>query len=469
MAPFHPLFLAIIILSNVVVSHQQDYAAVIPALNSAEQEATYRVLDSINSGIPWRSVFPGDLCSSAPHGVVCSYFSEVNSSDDETVHVTELSFGYVSDYTPNPPCAADAVLSPLLFTSFPFLRKLFFYNCFNHSPVSFPDIAVGPTDTLEELVFIDNPSFVGSLSGVLRNFTSLRRVVLTGNRVYGRIPDIVGDLVNLEELTLSRNQLSGEIPLSLARLKNLKVLDLSHNFLSGKVPPSMGINQSELLKLDLSSNGLSGRIPESFGAFKKLQFLDLSFNSFGSFGVPMFLSDMTKLREVYLSGNYLGGQIPDVWENLGNVVRVGFSDMGLEGNIPASMGAYLKNLSYLGLDNNKLEGTVPKEFGLLKFVGEINLENNSLSGRVSFPGSNLTSRIGQTLKLEGNPGLCVDDEDVLWSAKNSSNGSFGQLKLCKKEGQKPNPVPLEGSLSTAQAFPNSGFVILGLLILLLFA
>lgn len=326
-----------------------------------------------------------------------------------------------------------------------------------------------PTDTLEELVFIDNPSFVGSLSGVLRNFTSLRRVVLTGNRVYGRIPDIVGDLVNLEELTLSRNQLSGEIPLSLARLKNLKVLDLSHNFLSGKVPPSMGINQSELLKLDLSSNGLSGRIPESFGAFKKLQFLDLSFNSFGSFGVPMFLSDMTKLREVYLSGNHLGGQIPDVWENLGNVVRVGFSDMGLEGNIPASMGAYLKNLSYLGLDNNKLEGTVPKEFGLLKFVGEINLENNSLSGRVSFPGSNLSSRIGQTLKLAGNPGLCVDDEDVLWSAKNSSNGSFGQLKLCKKEAQKPNPVPLEGSSSTAQVFPNYGFVILGLLILHLFA
>ncbi|GMN49012.1 hypothetical protein TIFTF001_018189 [Ficus carica] len=481
MTLFHPFstlslsFLFSILLSNVVVSYQQDYETV-PALNSAEQEAVYRVLDSVNSGIPWRSLFPDDLCSSAPHGVVCSYFSDsaAPNSPVTAVHVTELSFGYVSDNTPNPPCAADAALSPLLFTSFKFLRKLFFYKCFNHStPVSFPDdvAAVGTAaTTLEELVFVDNPSFVGSLCGILRNFTSLRRVVLTGNGVYGPIPEFVGGLVNLEELTLSRNQLSGEIPLGLAELKNLKVLDLSQNFFTGNVPSTMGYNLSELLKLDLSSNGFSGKIPDSFGALKKLQFLDLSFNRFGNFRVPMFLSEMTKLKEVYLSGNHLGGRIPEVWEHLGNVLRIGFSDMGLEGNIPASMGVFLRNLSYLGLDNNKLEGTVPQEFGLLESVGEINLENNSLSGRVFFPSSNF-SRIGHTLKLGGNPGLCVDDE-VFCSAENGNNNtknaSFGHLKLCKKEPQRPNPVPLEESSSSAQVFPDSMFVFLGLLILLNF-
>lgn len=296
--------------------------------------------------------------------------------------------------------------------------------------------------TLEELVFIDNPSFVAPLSGIFRNYTNLRRAVLTGNGVFGEIPDWVGDMVNLEELTLSRNQLNGGVTLNFP--KKLKVLDLSHNHFDGYVPESLG-NLTELLKLDLSFNGFYGKIPDGLSGLQRLEFLDLSFNRFGNFGVPLFLAEMPKLKEVYLSGNLLGGQIPEIWEKLGGILGIGFSGMGLVGGIPASMGMHLRNLCYLGLDNNNLEGKVPEEFGFLEFVSEINLENNNLSGRVPFS-AKFTAKVGKKLRLKGNSKLCVDEK---LSHGKSIGSSFRELKKCSKPNI-PNPVLFIGGSHSVQ-------------------
>lgn len=275
-------------------------------------------------------------------------------------------------------------------------------------------------------MFIGNPALVGPLSDMVGNFTSLRRLVLTGNGIYGNIPDGVGDLVNSEEITLSRNNLSGEVSVNFSRLKKLKVLDLSGNGLVGNVPEPIG-NLTQLLKLDFSSNRFSGKIPESLGNLRSLEFLDLSFNRFANFGIPLFLAEMPRLKEVYLSGNSLGGQIPEIWEKLDGILGIGFSSLGLEGKIPASMGVHLKNLCYLGLDNNNLQGKVPEEFEFLEFASEINLENNNLSGRVPFS-AKFTSKVGGKLRLKGNPELCIDEK--LSNGKRSS--SLQHLKLCTK-------------------------------------
>ncbi|XP_028765517.1 piriformospora indica-insensitive protein 2-like [Neltuma alba] len=422
---FFPLALLTFFLSMALLSHQQ------PPLLSAEREALFHVLYSINSDIPWRSLFnDDDLCVSAPHGVVCGYPSE----SSETARIVELSFGYVSDEAPNPPCSANATLDPLLFTSFKYLRKLFFYRCFNESLVTVPDVSPSFASTLEELVFIENPSLVEPFSGFLRNCTSLRRLVLSGNGFYGEVPQEISQLINLEEITLSRNHLAGEVPGSLGTLKKLKILDLSQNGFEGYVPKSLG-NLTELLKLDLSFNRFSGEIPESFGNLQGLEFLDLRYNQLGNFGVPQFIGQISQLREIYLSGNLLGGKIPEIWENLGGVTRIGFSDMGLTGNIPASMGVYLRNLSYLGLDNNNLQGPVPEEFVFLNDADEINMENNNLSGRVPF-----STKIFRKLKLGGNRGLCVDHQ---LSKQAENKGCLGQLKLCNKPDI-PNAVLFNG-------------------------
>ncbi|XP_027362963.1 piriformospora indica-insensitive protein 2 [Abrus precatorius] len=406
------LFFLIIAITTTLfpLSHQQ------PPLDSSEQQALYQVLHSLNPSVPWPTLFPDDLCLSAPHGVVCEY----STQPSQPPHIVELSFGYVSDETPNPPCSLNATFNPLLFTSFPYLRKLFFYKCFNQTQRLTLTQAL-PLPSLEELVFIHNPSFVAPLGPFLQNLTSLRRLVLIGNGFHGQVPKQVGGFVNLEEVTLSRNSLSGEVSESLGLLKELKVLDLSQNRFEGCVPESLG-NLTQLLKLDLSFNGFGCRIPESLKHLQSLELLDLSFNRFGNFGVPLFLGEIPRLKEVYLSGNSLSGVIPEIWENLGGVEKVGFSEMGLVGHIPPSMGVYLKKLSYLGLDNNRLDGPVPEEFGLLEFADEINLENNNLSGVVSFS----TKVVGQKLKLAGNTGLCVD------SRISCGSGNLDQLKPCKK-------------------------------------
>ncbi|XP_075100358.1 uncharacterized protein LOC107789356 [Nicotiana tabacum] len=404
-----------------------------PALNMVEQESVYKVLESINSEIPWRSLFPDDLCSSSPHGVVCDYFIQENSNTTFTAHVTEISLGYVSDYAPNPPCTPNSTLNASLFAPFSYLRKIFVYKCFTENEVSLLDFGSLPS-SVEELVFMENPGLLGIVSEKVGNLTSLRRLVLSGSAVSGKIPDGVGGLINLEQLTLSRNKFGGEIPVGLKTLKKLRVLDLSQNELEGNVPESIG-NLTQVLKLDFSYNKLSGKIPQSLKGLKSLEFLDLSYNHFTNSGIPLFLAEMPSLREVYLSGNLLGGQIPEIWENLGVIVGIGLSKTGLIGNIPASMGVFLKKICYLGLDNNKLEGTLPEEFGALEHVNELHLQNNNLSGKLPFS-TRFVSKVGEKLKLEGNPQLCAD-EDLRTS---NVSGSLGQLKLCNK-ADVPKYVP----------------------------
>ncbi|KAF6168146.1 hypothetical protein GIB67_011531 [Kingdonia uniflora] len=144
-------------------------------------------------------------------------------------------------------------------------------------------------------------------------------------------------------------------------LQKLKVLDLSNNGFQGILPSSLG-NLTELIKLNVGFNRFNGRIPKELSSLKKLEFLDLSNNCFSPFGVPLFLSEMVRLKEVYLSRNKLGGQIPEIWEKLGGILGLGLSGLGLVEEIPSSMGVYLRNVCYLGLDNIELEGEVHEEF-----------------------------------------------------------------------------------------------------------
>ncbi|CAA0823949.1 ROP-interactive CRIB motif-containing protein 7 [Striga hermonthica] len=412
-----------------------------PPLDPAEQESVYRVLESVNPDVPWRSLFPDDLCASAPHGVVCDYSSD--AAAEAAPHVTELSFGYVSDYSPNPPCGPTSAFDPTLLQPLARLKKLFFYKCFTEAKLAFPDFSRLPS--LVELVFVDNPAVFGSLDGKVGGLTGLRRFVLTGSRVSGGFPGEFSDSIDLEQLTLSRNNLTGEIPTNIFRnMKKLKILDLSGNGFEGDLPESVG-NLTELLKLDLSFNRFSGKIPETLKGLKSLEFMDLSFNRFGNFGLPLFLSEMFSLKELYLSGNLLGGQIPEIWGGLRGIMGIGLSGVGLVGNIPKSMGIHLRNICYLGLDNNGLDGPVPEEFEFLESVSELNLENNNLSGRVPFS-QGFVSKLGSKLKLRGNLDLCIDEglESVRVGV------GLGHLKVCGQLSIPRNTLSYEDSSSPSR-------------------
>ncbi|XP_071718105.1 uncharacterized protein [Rutidosis leptorrhynchoides] len=418
---FTQLFsLAFFIFTTLTISQFVDSQLV---LNSLEQESVYRVLESLNSVIPYRTLYPDDLCSSAPHGVVCDYIPKT-----QTLHISELHFGFVSDFNPNPTCTPNTTLfDPKVFSSFPYLKKLFFYQCFMTRPVLVNDffrVGLG----LEELVFIDNPGLFGSLGDDIGEMKSLRRLIITGSNVSGKIPVAFGELVTLEEATLSRNGFTGNLPEIFSKMEKLKLFDISQNGFTGKLPESIG-EMENLLKLDLSGNEFSGDIPATMKGLRGLEFLDLSDNRFVGGGVPLFLSKMSKIKGVFLSGNELGGVIPDIWENLRGIQEIGLSRVGLVGVIPSSMGTFLGNLSYLGLDNNKLIGGVPKEFEKLGLLNELNLENNNLSGRLPFD-AKFMGKIGRKLRVNGNKELCMD-EGVVKSFNKRSDG-LGQVKVCNK-------------------------------------
>ncbi|KAF6156198.1 hypothetical protein GIB67_030201 [Kingdonia uniflora] len=442
-------FVSIFLIFSCVFSYDEI------SLTPNEQESTYKVLEAINSAIQWRSLFPDDLCNSGPHGIVCEYFNDDSNNPNITnLHVTELSFGYVSDYSSNPPCnPTNASFSPQI-TNLTHLRKLFFYKCFGDSntKVSLPGYLSSLSSTIEELVFIENPSLFGTLSGKLGNFKYLKKLVLTGTMVSGEIPEKISMFPLMEQITLSRNGFSGFVPETMGLLQKLKVLDLSNNGFQGILPSSLG-NLTELIKLDVGFNLFNGRIPEELSSLKKLEFLDLSNNGFSPFGVPLFLSEMVRLKEVYLTGNKLGGQIPEIWEKLGGILGLGLSGLGLVGEIPSSMGVYLRNVSYLGLDNNELEGEVPEEFTLLESINELNLEKNKLSGRVPFS-DNFTAKVGVKLKLGGNEGLCLmSGENIL-----------GNLRVCEKVSI-PSPVLVSGCYSMQRGVYSHLLLMMGFWVL----
>lgn len=232
----------------------------------------------------------------------------------------------------------------------------------------------------------------------------LRRLVITGTAISGEIPILPP---TLQQLVFSRNSLYGQIPPSISNCSNLKILDLSYNRLIGSIPDPL-TQLVNLIKLDLSFNRINGRIPSQISGLKKLELLDLSYNRLTG-GIPFGIGEMVGLKEIYLSGNRrIGGQIPEIWEKTGgSLVGIGFSNLGLSGSIPVSMGIFLEKLCYLALDNNLLEGLVPVQFKRLESTArEVNLERNRLHGPVPFS-ADFAVRTGGKLKLGGNRGLCI--------------------------------------------------------------
>ncbi|KDP35941.1 hypothetical protein JCGZ_09913 [Jatropha curcas] len=93
-----------------------------------------------------------------------------------------------------------------------------------------------------------------------KTLSLLTSIDLSGNNLYGVIPEEITKLVGLEFLNLSRNYISGKIPKNISELHQLLSLDLSSNMLSGPIPSCMS-SMTFLAYLNLSDNSLSGKIP----------------------------------------------------------------------------------------------------------------------------------------------------------------------------------------------------------------
>ena len=107
--------------------------------------------------------------------------------------------------------------------------------------------------------------------GKVSNF--LTSIILSNNKLIGKIPTSISELKGLNCLNLSGNNLLGHIPSSLGNLTALESLDLSNNNLSGEIPRQLA-ELTSLAVFDVSDNNLTGQIPQGkqFNTFENNSF-----------------------------------------------------------------------------------------------------------------------------------------------------------------------------------------------------
>jgi Leucine-rich repeat (LRR) protein len=120
-----------------------------------------------------------------------------------------------------------------------------------------------------------------NMPGCLLQLPQLKTLELSGNGIYGAIPDVAISS-SLSTLDLSFNAFTGTIPAPIQHFGEFSYLSLENNKLSGilladfAVSPNNGTNQTELY---LDVNRLSGNIPSTIHNLENLQIL--SGNLFG--------------------------------------------------------------------------------------------------------------------------------------------------------------------------------------------
>ncbi|KAK9129217.1 hypothetical protein Sjap_009704 [Stephania japonica] len=395
--------------------------------NPHEQEAVYEIMKATGNG--WATDIP-DICRGRWHGIECM------PDKDEVYHVVSLSFGALSDDTAFPTCEQKQSFISHYVTKLPHLRTLFFYRCFGSNPQPIPTFLSQLGPTLQTLVLREN-GHVGPIPNELGNLTHLKVLDLHKNNLNGSIPVSFARLTGLRSLDLSGNRLKGPVPgLS---FPNLNILDLSENILTGTIPSQILNTSPNLIKMDISRNRLSGPIPQAIGKLKSLMLMDLSYNLLTG-PIPDTFSHLSSLQALILKGNQMiTTAIPTNGLNgLKNLMILVLSDMSLQGPIPESLGS-LPSIRVIHLDQNRLNGSIPQSFQNLKGLRELRLNENQLAGRVPFD-REMVWKMGRKLRLNNNPGLCLDPNSDLEAGSGSSFVSG--IRYC--EMQKSTPTSTSG-------------------------
>ncbi|XP_065862063.1 phytosulfokine receptor 2 [Euphorbia lathyris] len=281
---------------------------------------------------------------------------------------------------------------------------------------SIPDSFVKLTSLL--VLTLSNNSFTdlsGALS-VLQHCQNLSTLILTKNFIGEEIPSNMTGFQSLAVLALGNCALKGKIPNWLLSCRKLEVLDLSWNHLDGCIPPWIG-QMENLFYLDFSNNSLTGEIPRSLMELKSLVNTNYSLPNLTASagnGIPLYVKRNRSTSglqynqassfppSILLSNNRINGTI---WPEIGLLKQLHVLDLSrnqISGTIPSTI-SEMGNLETLDLSFNDLYGSIPPSFEKLTFLSKFSVANNHLKGQIptggqfsSFPNSS----------FEGNPGLC---------------------------------------------------------------
>ncbi|XP_077253173.1 leucine-rich receptor-like protein kinase family protein [Tasmannia lanceolata] len=245
---------------------------------------------------------------------------------------------------------------------------------------------------------------------------------------FGSVSSFLLSLEYLESLKLGSVNLTGNL-LSASNShcsKLLTDLDLSSNRLSGPISDlSSFISCSSLQSLNLSGNSFDFSVKDS-GLRLSLQSLDLSFNKiFGENVVQWLLTGGCKdLKYLNLEGNKIEGSIPV--SNCSNLEYLDLSSNNFSGQIPFF--GDCKALQHLDLSANRFSGEIGIGIGIsgCKRLSFLNVSHNYFSGKIpSFSSGSLQQLVLSANSFNGEiplllAGGCVNLVQLDLSSNNLS-------------------------------------------------
>lgn len=212
----------------------------------------------------------------------------------------------------------------------------------------------------------------------------------------------------IKELILSSRNLSGIISWKhLRNMSELHTLDLSNNSLKGSIPGWFW-SLPNLTSVNVSHNRLGGTIDGGGGS---VQVLDVSRNRFTNM---VKLSGFYRVRVVDVSGNDLR-HLPSGISKLVNLESLDLSSCGISDDVkPISS---LRNLKYLDLSNNSMNGTFPSDFPPLGGLKFLNVSINRFTG---FVGRHNYQKFGKYAFIHGGISFNFNDSKTTHQSRHKT-------------------------------------------------
>ncbi|MBA0668482.1 hypothetical protein Goklo_001389 [Gossypium klotzschianum] len=260
--------------------------------------------------------------------------------------------------------------------SFPQLTRVLFSSC---SVRKFPSFF---RTSKVEVLDLSNNKISGGISKLEAEGWEGLNMLNLSNNFLTSLEQIPGKYLQI--LDLHSNLLQGPILSTWFNLPPpnppyLSLLLISENKLTGNIP-SLICNWTSLVVLDLSKNNMSGTIPECLGNYSYgLQFINLQVNNFHGKIPDSFTNNM--LKNLLLNDNQLEGSLPRSLANCTSLEVLNLGNNNLTDTFPHWL-ASLPSLQVLILRSNRFHGSISNSIASSNFsaLQIIDFSQNELSG-----------------------------------------------------------------------------------------